>query len=544
MIPLIGREREQEYLRDCLESVLAGKGSTLFISGEAGIGKTRLVEECMRLAESRGFRLMRGWCIPGSLSSYMPMREALRSGEMEHLISTEAPPRLETVFLITNTGLLISKCEREKEKVDSDIFTGMLTAVTDFIKDSIRQMGRLPEGNISKLGYGNFNISAVHGKVVSIVSVLTGKENEFLIDDMETLLSEIEIENGERIRSWSGRREEFEGTANKLKLLFNSEKYEGIDWARNDPSSKQSSIFENVSRGLNRAARLNPILIFIDDMQWADPSTLSLLHYVARNARNAKVLILGTYRPEDIPLEGQQFAATMQLMNREDLIKTLELRNLKEREVAGIIQASLGEIEGKENLVELLWRESQGNPLFVLELLNLLKVEGLLLPKDEKWMQVGELKGVDIPSRIYDIIARRLARLQGEQRQLLEAGSVIGEVFSSDVLGKVIETKRLELLRMLNDIEKMHRLIESIERKYRFSHLKIREVLYNGLSEELRQEYHLLIGDTLIQLYGESEDTIGDIAYHYYMARDAEKAVPRLIKGSSLQRTRTQTPRS
>lgn len=542
MLPLVGRNMELGFVASQLDSAISGKGSTVLVSGEAGIGKTRLVEECIRLAESRGFKTLRGWCMHNSLVSYLPVKEALKSGELEHLISLETPPRLETVFLTTNAGLLLSKYERSKGQMDSDIFTGMLTAVTEFIKDSIRQSGLLPEENVSMLKHGSFNITAIHGKTATLVSVFTGRGNEFLLEDMEEVLSEIESEFGDKIRKWNGRIEEVEVTEKKLRALFDSEKYEGIDWARGDPKSKQTNIFENVTRGLIRAARAQPVLLFIDDLQWADTSTLSLFHYLSRNTRNSKVLILGSYRPEDIVLStGEKehpLTETLQLMRREDLVRNVVLKKLERDEMDELIRTSLGGLEEAPEFVEVVWRESQGNPLFALELMNLLKEEEILTEKDGKWKLTRELKSINVPSKIHDVIARRLSRLVSEQRQLLEVGAVIGEMFSSDVLERVMQMRRLELLRMLNEIEKMHRLIETMEKSYRFSHVKIRDVLYNGLSLELKREYHLIVADTMAELYGDNDETVANIGYHYYMAGNTEKAVPRLLKAIEIAKSR------
>lgn len=112
MTAYIGREKELDFLIRQVEIAASGKGKTVLIAGEAGIGKTRLVEECEKVAQSKGFKILKGWCMYNSLTPYLPMREALRSGGMEHLVSIDLPPRLETVLLVTNTGLLMSKCDR------------------------------------------------------------------------------------------------------------------------------------------------------------------------------------------------------------------------------------------------------------------------------------------------------------------------------------------------------------------------------------------------------------------------------------------------
>ena len=538
MTRILGRERELDTIRGKIDEVRSGKGSTILIAGEAGVGKTRLAEECIQDVSTKGFKVMKGWCLNNCLTPYMPMRDTLASGGLEHLIALEAPPRLETAFLITPTGILLAKFEREDGRIDSDIFTGMLTAVGAFIKDSIQQMGRLPDGDVSRIGHGNFNISAVHGRVATLAAVCTGRENEALLDDMQQKLAEIEERFGDKIERFDGRVEEVEGTRDILRSLFESEKYEGVDWAKGDPRSRQSGMFENVTMGLTREARKQPLLLFIDDLQWADPSTLMLLHYLARNTRGSRVLLLGTYRTEDT-LESwdgktHPLVEAMQLMGREGLVDRIELKNLGKTAIAEIVAADVGEMEKGSEFVNFVWKETQGNPLFALEVVNLLKSEGALVRKGDGWKLARTLDSIDVPAKIHDVISRRLSRLLKEQRCILEPASVIGDVFSSEVLGKVADVKRIELLKALNEIERSHGLIISMEKRFAFSHVKVRDVLYNGINSELKREYHRIVGDTLEELFGAKDETIAEIAYHHYIACDPAKAVPKLKRAIQL----------
>ena len=167
-----------------------------------------------------------------------------------------------------------------------------------------------------------------------------------------------------------------------------------------------------------------------------------------------------------------------------------------------------------------------------------MKGERVLVKKDESWIITRELKRLDVPTKIHDLVLRRVSRLMKEQRQLLEVASVIGEKFSSDLLMKVSEVKRLDALRMLNDLEKAYGLIVSGEGGYAFSHVKIREVIYEGISDELRREYHRMVGDAICTIQSESDENVAEIGYHYFMARDQEKAVPRLLMTVELEKGR------
>lgn len=297
-------------------------------------------------------------------------------------------------------------------------------------------------------------------------------------------------------------------------------------------------MFENVLKGLLREARRNPLMLFMDDLQWADPSTLALMHYLSRNTRNSRIFIVGNYRTEDV-LETQEGRAhpltdTIQLMNREGLMERMELRKLGRAAVAAIVKENLGEMERGDEFGEFIWNETQGNPLFVLEVINLLKSEGSLTCRDSKWSLGRRLESIDIPAKVHDVISRRLSKLLKGQRQILEQASVIGDIFSSDVLTKVTDIKRIDLLKSLNEIERSHGLIVSMEKQYSFSHVKVRDVLYNGMSKELKSEYHLIVGQTMSALYGATDECVAEIGYHYYMAKDAAKAIPKLMRAIEL----------
>jgi len=159
-----------------------------------------------------------------------------------------------------------------------------------------------------------------------------------------------------------------------------------------------------------------------------------------------------------------------------------------------------------------------------------LLIEDRAIVKDEVWNLETDIGAIDIPSKVYDVIKRRLDRLIEEQRELLEFAAVIGEEFSTNILERTTDMRRLTLLKNLSTIEKVHQLIRYLQERYKFSHAKIREVLYNGISEELRREYHLIVADTLEEVHKDRiDEVVSDLAYHYSEARN-NKAKAYLIK--------------
>ncbi len=523
---LIGRDAELERLIGLFQRSKEGRGSTVFVSGEAGIGKTRLVNELLTSAEDQGAKIIQGRCWTDSLEPLMPVIEGLREADLYHLISDEPPPKVLAAYLINEAGILVAKAEREDvgDETDPDIFSSMLKLVQDFVKDSLSMMGREEKGELNSIGYGDYNILIQSLEGISLAVVIEGSKSEFLIDDMKERL----YGKAKELKDWDGDLDEVKETESEMEWFIESGKYEG-EYIVDDPKIKQENLFDNVLLGLQRLSSERTVLLFLDDLHQADPSSLKLLHYLSRNTKDNKVMIVGTYRPEDIVerYDGEihQLKKTLQEMNREGLFQEIRLKRLKETDVEDFMEDILGNIELKDEVVKKLYNECEGNPFFLLELLRNLVEENHIVKDEEEgvWRAEKALEEVHTPAKVYDLVVRRLDRLVEEQRELLECASVVGEEFQSEVLGVMTGMNRIKLLKNLNEMERTHNLIYSIKRKYRFDHSKIREVLYNGLNEELQREYHRMVASSYEELYDEDKEGVMDeIGLHYYKADDKE----------------------
>ncbi len=529
---MIGRTEELSLLRKRLEAAVKGTGSTIFIAGEAGLGKTRLVSELIEEADKQGVKFFKGWCLAENLEPLMPIREALRDTGLYHLIAGQPPPRVISTYLTDESGMLVAKAERKATELDGDIFASMLTAVGNFVMDSLSMMGKEGRG-LNAIGYGKHTILIQSRGSASLACVIEGVESEFLIDDMKRMLKEV----GNRLDDWSGIKKGVADLEENISWFISSGKYDG-EFLVDDPKLKQENLFDNVLMGIQRASSEHPLIIFIDDLQWADSATLNLLHYLARNTRKNRVLILGTYRPEDIldAQEGRrhQLVSTMQNMGRENLFEKIELKRLGAHETERVIGSTLDDAVLDEDFTYRIHKETEGNPFFVLEVIKMLVVEGFMAKQaDDVWKLSKDIKDLDVPARVYEVIQRRLDRLMADQKEILECASIEGNEFRSEVIGNVLEINRLKLLKNLSDIEKKHKLVHSLRSKYRFDHTKITEVLYNGMIEDLRREYHRLVGDTLSDLYeNKLEEVMNELAQHYYKAED-ERAVYYLNKAGN-----------
>ncbi|MDD4307770.1 MAG: tetratricopeptide repeat protein [Thermoplasmata archaeon] len=520
---LVGRREELDTLRKTLADAFEGHGSTVLVSGEAGIGKTRLVSEMLLHAEKCGARVLRGWCLPDCMEPLMPIKEALRGADMLGLMQERPPPKILSAYVMNDAGMLYAKSERTKTDMDGDIFTAMLRAVSSFVSDSLRMMGKSSSASgLSTIGHSGYKILVQTKDRMSLAVVIEGDEDEFLIESIGRELANISPRLNPEIYDSDQCRWLEEGVSK----FVNSARFDGA-FIQDDPKLRLENLFDSVLLGLQRASLDAPVVFFIDDVQWADPTTLSLFHYLSRNTRSKRVLMVATYRPEDVVkqagCEPHHLETVMQNMSRESLYREVRLSRLGESDTDIFVAKALG--SETLGIARRIHRESEGNPFFTLEVLRLMEGEGIIARAGGTWALNAPLEDLPIPSKVYDVIRRRLNRLKREESDMLECASVVGEKFGSDVLGLSLGMNRLAALKMLNDIEKEHRLIRSMGTVYCFDHSKIREVMYTGIGTELRAEYHRTVAHSYAQLFsGREQDIAEELAHHFTQADDPNAA--------------------
>lgn len=301
------------------------------------------------------------------------------------------------------------------------------------------------------------------------------------------------------------------------------------------PEIERDRTFETVARFLLQLSAQEPLILFLDDLQWADQLSLALLHYLARKCRNSRLFIIGTYRPEELirtkeerlhPLEQTMFS-----MGQENLLVKMGLDRLTRDDFPEFLGSMLHSSMGEE-FVEKLYKETEGNPFFALETLNLLVEEGFISEREGRWTLSTPLEKLGIPSKVHDVITRRIERLERGERKLLDLAAVCGYSFSPNILSKALTSDIADVLQTLVEIEQRHKLICSEDSTFEFTHHKIREVICENLPGELRRVYHLKTASCLEQVLAQetSDGYAADIAFHYVEGGAPEKAFEYLVK--------------
>ncbi|MFY9571921.1 MAG: AAA family ATPase, partial [Blastocatellia bacterium] len=284
-----------------------------------------------------------------------------------------------------------------------------------------------------------------------------------------------------------------------------------------EPEQARFRLFDSVTTFLKNASRIQPLVVILDDLHWADKPSLLLLQFLARELKDAGILVIGTYR--DMELGRQHpLSQTLGELSRQGLSARIVLRGLTEQDVARFIEMTTG-IEPPEKLVQTVYQQTEGNPFFLSEIVRLLVVEGQL-----ERPNVQSSSGVRIPEGVREVIGRRLDRLSDECNRVLTIASVIGREFSLDALEPLSDVSGDALLELLDEAMAA-RVVDEMPQAighYSFVHALIRETLYDEISTARRVRFHRRIGEVLEKLYSSNvESHLPELAYHFFQAAPA-----------------------
>jgi len=290
------------------------------------------------------------------------------------------------------------------------------------------------------------------------------------------------------------------------------------------PKEERLRLYDNLARLLQSLAEPRGLLLFLDDLHWADDSTLALLHYVLRHLRSSRVLILGGYREVELD-RTHPLASALVEWNRERLTTRISLGRLTRADTADLLRRLLGEETISEDFVGLLFDEAEGNPFFVEEIVKTLIEQGSIFRAGDRWER-AELHNLAVPQSVKEAIGRRLNRLGESTIEVLHTAAALGKQFSYYELAGVAAGTEDTLLDALDEAAAAQLLRANSDNTFVFTHDKIREVLYEEVNPIRRRRLHQRIGENLIHLYGESGNGhVQDIAHHFAQSGDLERSL-------------------
>ena len=413
---LIGREKELAELEGFWNRAERGEGHLVLLSGEPGVGKTRLAEELVAYARQRGAVVLDGHFHPELGVTYLGIREALR----------------------------------------------------DYVRSLPSEQARTAIG-------------------------LTAPELVKLVPEVEAIMGGV--------------------TPNP---------------PMGELEAERLRLFDHVSQFLIQLSEKAPTLFVLEDLHWADGPSLLFLHFLLRNTRQMRLLVLGTYRETDLdPV--RPFYETLLDLNRDRLYTRLALHGLEPEGVEKLIGALLdGPVDSE--LVTATSRDTEGNPFFVEEVVKGLVERNSLRLEGGIWRPVGEVERY-LPQSIQIAIGKRLETLSEDARAVLALATILGREFDVNVLLSMSEWEEDRLLDALDESTKAQLVAETKAHgkdTYRFTHALLVQVVYDGINTRRRARFHQQAGEAMEQLYTRRLDEyVEALAYHFSRAPSnaAQKAV-------------------
>jgi predicted ATPase len=274
---------------------------------------------------------------------------------------------------------------------------------------------------------------------------------------------------------------------------------------RAEPDTERYRLFEAVAGVLGGAAAGAPTVLVLDDLHWADKPTVLLLLHAVRSACQARLLVVGTYREDEIGRD-HPLTPALAAVRRDSAFERIGLSGLRERDVAELVGYHSG-----ERFVRRLHRETEGNPFFIEEILR-------NVPEGDR---EPELAQAGIPQGVRDAVWRSIERLSEPAREALSLGAIIGSDFGLDLLEEVSERDSDALVDALEDAVRARIVVEApgTVGRYAFRHALIRATLHGEITRTRRARLHLRVGEALERrAAGGASPPFGELAYHFLEA--------------------------
>jgi tetratricopeptide (TPR) repeat protein len=424
-VPLVDRTEEMDVLKEAVYRAVHGEGGLVFIHGEAGIGKTRLVRELGAYARSREVQVLYGRCPAlfrmDGVPPYILWKEVIKD-------------YLETCTL---------------DQLDKVI--GFYPAeVAKLVPELSQKLRTLPQ---------SFQIS---------------------------------------------------------------------------PDQEQNRLFEAVSQFITNISREAPLLVILDDLQWTDPSSLLLLHYLARGVQKTSLLLLGAYRSTDID-DKHPLTPVLAELKRERLPQSVSLKRMSLDETSEMLRQILEQDEVPTEFCRMVFEKTRGNPFFTEEVIESLKEEGIIHGEEGRW-RFKEISKIEFPQSVKNVVKARINRLDEECQNVLTMASFIGNDFTLEAMSALTGIEENKLLELMDKLLKTG-LIK--EREIRgegicsFADILVRDVVYEEVSLLKRKKLHDVVGSTLEKVYSKMIDEhLGELASHFLEGGDKEKALGYFLKAA------------
>jgi DNA-binding CsgD family transcriptional regulator/tetratricopeptide (TPR) repeat protein len=299
----------------------------------------------------------------------------------------------------------------------------------------------------------------------------------------------------------------------------------GTERPKWESQDTQLRVFRAATGFFHALAEVSPLVLLLDDLHWADTTSLSLLLYLCRHLAGARILVLCTYR--DVQVDRQHpLAEIVRELVRERLADEVHVGRLAVDETAALMRARLAGANVSDELVWIVHDRAEGNPFFSEELLKALVERGVVYQVQGRW-EAGVTGNIEVPRSVRSVLGQRVSRLAPDVQELLRLASVVGQEFELDLLlaasGRLESDVLSQLDAALGADLLEERAVGNVER-YGFAHALIQQTLYDELPNHRRRRLHRRVGEALETLGAGRVPEAAQLARHFVAARDDERA--------------------
>ncbi|HLJ34058.1 MAG TPA: AAA family ATPase [Ktedonobacteraceae bacterium] len=301
-----------------------------------------------------------------------------------------------------------------------------------------------------------------------------------------------------------------------------------------DPEQEKRRLFQALLHFFTRLAALQPLVVVLEDIHWSDDTSLEYLLFLVRHIASHPILLLLTYRSEE---EHPALLALLAGLDRERLTTELTLSHLTINEVEVMIRTILGLPRAvNADFIAAIYTPTEGNPFFIEEMLKSLVTSGVLIYNGGRWERKPraeesplELPLPDhphLPRNVQLAVQQRLNHLSVEARDVLSFAAVVGRRFDFTLLQHLTGRNEAELVRLVKELIIAQLIVEESEDVLAFRHALTRQAAYTDLLVRERRSLHYSVAQTMERIYTNAlDDCLGDLAYHFYMARKWAKVL-------------------
>ena len=281
-----------------------------------------------------------------------------------------------------------------------------------------------------------------------------------------------------------------------------------------------------------------PLVLALEDLHWSDTATVDLLSLLARRQEPARLLLIGTYRPVDVLVSQHPLENVKLDLQARGRCQELPLEPLDSTAVADYLRERFAGHAFPSELARVINRRTEGNPLFMVSLVEDLVARARIVMGDGRWELHAKLEEVEVgvPENLRQMLERRIGQLEEEERRVLAAGSVAGMEFSAASVAAALQRPPAEVEECCDRLTRRRLFIRSlgvgewpdrtVASRYRFVHAMYRNALYQGISPARRREFHQSIGEREEMGYGDrAREIAAELAAHFEQAGADRRAV-------------------